>query len=176
MNATVLDIRAHPLDPCKGTIRIGSLTFPCALGRGGISADKREGDGATPLCVMHPLAVYYRADCRIPGLMQTQLPKIAIREDDGWCDTPGDRRYNRPVRMPYPANHERMQRDDRLYNVCIVLDWNMQPTLRNRGSAIFMHIARPGLKPTEGCIAVEPRVMSRLLPLLSRNICVRVLR
>jgi len=175
-SATLLDIRSHPLDPRKGTIRVGNLTLPCALGKGGISANKREGDGATPLAVLRPLAVYYRNDNRIPGLSQTRLPKIAIRPDDGWCDAPSDRRYNRPVRTPYPASHEKMLRDDRLYNVCIVLDWNMRPAIRNRGSAIFMHIARPGMKPTEGCIALEPKDMSRLLPILTRHTRVRILR
>src|SRR5690606_40350049 len=99
-------VRAHPSDPRKGIMRVGNLTLPCALGKGGISANKREGDGATPLAVMRPLAVYYRNDRRIPGLSQTRLPKIAIRADDGWCDAPGDHRYNRPVRISYPASHE----------------------------------------------------------------------
>lgn len=172
----LLDIRSDPLDPRKGIIRVGGLTLPCALGKGGISANKREGDGTTPLAIMHPLAVYFRRDRHIPGLSGSRLPKIAIRPDDGWCDAPDDRRYNRPVRIPYPASHEKMLRDDRLYNICIVLDWNIRPAIRNRGSAIFMHIARPGMKPTEGCVALQPRDMSRLLPLLSRHTRIRILR
>ncbi|GGA60859.1 hypothetical protein GCM10011385_13200 [Nitratireductor aestuarii] len=171
-----LAVRAQATSQKKGIIRAGALTIPCALGKGGISANKREGDGATPLATMRPLAVYFRGDRRLPGLSEVRLPKILIREDDGWCDAPGDRRYNKPVRTPYPASHEKMLREDRLYNVCIVLDWNMRPAIRNRGSAIFMHIARPGMKPTEGCIALKPKDMSRLLPLLSRYTRIRILR
>lgn len=169
-------VRAHPSDPKKGILRAGNLTFPCALGKGGISANKREGDGATPLAVLRPLAIFYRGDRRLPGLMQAALPKIPIRREYGWCDTPGDHRYNLPVHTPYPASHEQMHRDDRLYNVCIVLDWNMRPAKRHRGSAIFMHIARPGMTPTEGCIALQPRDMSRILPLLNRHTRIRIAR
>lgn len=172
----MLVVRAHPANPQKGIIRAGNLTLPCALGKGGISANKREGDGATPCAVLRPLALFFRGDRRLPGLMQTALPKILIRPDHGWCDAPSDHRYNLPVRTPYPASHEKMHREDRLYNVCIVLDWNMRPTRRNRGSAIFMHIARPGMKPTEGCIALQPRDMSRLLPLLNRHSRIQIVR
>lgn len=171
-----LAVRAQPTSRQRGIIRVGGITIPCALGKGGISSNKREGDGATPVATMSPLAVYYRGDRRLPGLFQTRLPKIRIRQDDGWCDAPDSPRYNRPVRTPYPASHEKMLRDDRLYNVCIVLDWNMQPAIRNRGSAIFMHIARPGMKPTEGCIALQPKDMSRLLPMLSRQTRIRIFR
>lgn len=174
---TVLNIRTSPLDPCQGIIRVGAaLSFRCALGRSGITANKLEGDGATPLATMRPLAIYYRPEQRFRGLTEAQLPRIAIRTDDGWCDEPGDPRYNRPVKIPYPSSYERMQRDDRLYNVCIVLDWNMRPAKRRRGSAIFMHVCRPGMKPTEGCIALEPQDMSRLLPLLSPKTRIRILR
>ncbi len=99
-----------------------------------------------------------------------------IRERLGWCDQPGDRSYNRPVLLPYPASHERMMRDDRLYDAVLVLDWNIRQRRRNKGSAIFLHLARPGFAPTEGCIAVSRRTMARLLPLLSRQSVVRVLR
>ena len=80
------------------------------------------------------------------------------------------------MRLPYPASHERMMRDDRIYDVCIVLDWNIRPRRRQLGSAIFMHIAKPGYLPTEGCVAVSPRVMARLLPYLSRKTVLRILR
>jgi len=160
----------------RGIIRVGGITIPCVLGKGGISANKREGDGATPLANMRPLAVYFRGDRRLRGVSEVRLPKIPIRENDGWCDAPDDRRYNKPVHTPYPASHEKMLREDRLYNVCIVLDWNMRPAVRNRGSAIFMHIARPGMKPTEGCIGLRPKDMSRLLPLLSQHTRIRILR
>jgi L,D-peptidoglycan transpeptidase YkuD (ErfK/YbiS/YcfS/YnhG family) len=94
----------------------------------------------------------------------------------GWCEVPEDRNYNRPVRMPYGASHERMKRDDRLYDVCLVLDWNIRPRCHGRGSAIFFHLARPGFTPTEGCVAISAQTMARLLPMLSKKTMLRVLR
>jgi L,D-peptidoglycan transpeptidase YkuD (ErfK/YbiS/YcfS/YnhG family) len=161
--------------PTQGILHIGSAVFPCALGRGGISADKREGDGATPLARMRLLEGYFRGDHgRRPG--RTLLPMRAIRADFGWCDVPGDRNYNRPVKMPYAASHETMRRCDNLYDFCIVLDWNIRPRRPARGSAIFFHLARPGFSPTEGCVAVTRAVMLRLLPHLSRQTVLEVRR
>ena len=94
----------------------------------------------------------------------TGLPMQPISPALGWCEVPDDRNYNRPVRMPYRASHERMMRDDRLYDACLVLDWNIRPRKRGRGSAIFFHLARPGFKPTEGCVAVSVQTMRLLLP------------
>lgn len=97
-----------------------------------------------------------------------------LRPDDGWCDAPADANYNRPVRLPYGPSHERMWRDDRLYDAVIVLDWNIGKRMRNRGSAIFLHIARPGYLPTEGCVAVSPRDMVWLLCHVSRGTVLKV--
>jgi hypothetical protein len=92
----------------------------------------------------------------------------------GWCEVPDDRNYNRPVKMPYRVSHERMLRDDRLYDACLVLDWNIRPRRRSRGSAIFFHLARAGFKPTAGCVAVTAQAMRRLLPGLSRHSVLRL--
>jgi L,D-peptidoglycan transpeptidase YkuD (ErfK/YbiS/YcfS/YnhG family) len=105
--------------------------------------------------------VLYRAD-KIPR-PRTGLPIRAIQPDDGWCDAAADRNYNRPVRLPYPASHERMRRDDNLYDIVVVLDWNLSRRRKGKGSAIFLHLARPGFLPTEGCVAVTAPVMRRLL-------------
>ncbi len=91
----------------------------------------------------------------------------ALRRDDGWCEVSNDRNYNRKVRIPYGASHETMWRKDDLYDVCIVMDWNIRPRRRAKGSAIFFHLARPGYTPTEGCIALSRADMDRLLPYLS---------
>ena len=106
----------------------------------------------------------------------TRLAMAPIGPDLGWCEVPDDRNYNRPVRRPYGASHERMLRDDRLYDACLVLDWNIAPRRRGRGSAIFFHLSRPGFSPTQGCVAVTARTMQRLLPLLSDRTVVKVLR
>lgn len=156
-------IRVFPsaLDRRRGRLLAGPLSLPCALGAGGIVSRKREGDGGTPRARLRVLAALYRPDrIRRPG---TSLPLRPIRPDDGWCDAPGDRRYNRPVRLPYPASHERLARPDALYDLVLDLAWNRRPAIPGRGSAIFLHAARPGFTPTEGCIAVSRGHIARLV-------------
>lgn len=160
-------VRPRPGQPSKGILAWAGQTFPCALGRGGIRAIKREGDGATPLGPMRLLHGYVRAG-RLPAAW-SPLPFRPIRANDGWCDAPADRNYNRRVTLPYPASSETMRRTDRLYDCVVVLDYNIRPRRRGMGSAIFFHIAREGFSPTEGCVAVSARVMTRLLPHLSRR-------
>lgn len=171
---TIFGVRRRPGKASQGILSLEGRTFRCALGKGGIAALKREGDGATPLADLRVLGGYYRTDGAVPRRDRLGLTRIA--DDLGWCDAPDDRNYNRPVRLPYPASHERMRRRDRLYDVCIVLDWNISPRRRNCGSAIFLHIARPGYLPTEGCIALSPRDMQVILPLLSTRTVFRVMR
>jgi L,D-peptidoglycan transpeptidase YkuD (ErfK/YbiS/YcfS/YnhG family) len=169
-----LVVRSKPGTPSQGLLQAGPAHFACALGRGGISASKREGDGATPLGRMRLISGYFRSDHARPG--GTRLAMTAIRADLGWCEVPGDRNYNRPVRIPYAASHESMRRSDALYDFCIVLDWNTSPRRRGRGSAIFFHLARPGFAPTAGCVAVSRQVMERLLPHLSPRTVLEVRR
>ncbi len=128
--------------------------FTCALGRGGIASDKREGDGATPAGTWPLREVLYRAD-RITAPL-TRLPVAAITRDDGWCDDPADADYNRRIKLPHPARHETLWRDDALYDVIVVLGYNDAPVVPGKGSAIFMHVARPLWQPTEGCVALAP--------------------
>ena len=146
---------------CRGVLALGDMRFPCALGRAGCRVRKREGDGATPVGLWRLRVVLYRPD-RIQR-PRTHLPVGAIRPRDGWCDAPADRNYNRPVHLPYPASAERLWRTDGLYDIVVVLDYNDRPRVRGRGSAIFMHVARPGYAPTEGCIALARPYLSRLL-------------
>ncbi|WP_425475527.1 L,D-transpeptidase family protein [Mesorhizobium quangtriensis] len=169
-----LTVRARPGNPSQGLLKAGSLVFPCALGRGGISSNKREGDGATPLGRMRLLSGYFRGDH--VAARRTRLVMTPISANLGWCEVPDDRNYNRPIRIPYGASHETMRRDDRLYDYCLVLDWNISPRRRGRGSAIFFHLARPGFTPTQGCVAVTAKVMARLLPFLSRHTVLQVSR
>lgn len=167
-------VRPSALDPSRGVIRFGALTLHCALGRGGLSAFKREGDGATPLGRLRVLGGHVRRDKRFA--MPNRLGLRAIRARDGWCDAAADRNYNRPVRLPYAASAEAMRRADSLYDVCLVLDWNIRPRRRGAGSAIFFHLAQQGYAPTEGCIAVSRRDMARLLPFLTARSAVVVWR
>jgi L,D-peptidoglycan transpeptidase YkuD (ErfK/YbiS/YcfS/YnhG family) len=124
----------------------------CALGRGGVVTDKREGDGGTPVGCWELRRVLYRPD-RVAS-PATALPVAAIAEADGWCDAPAHPDYNRPVRLPHPASCERMWRDDELYDVVVVLGHNDDPPVPGAGSAIFFHVAKPDYAPTEGCVAL----------------------
>ena len=171
---TRLTVRARPGNQSQGFLVAGGTVFPCALGRGGISANKREGDGATPLGSMRILSGYFRGD-HVSG-RRTRLAMRPIQSELGWCEVSDDRNYNRPVKIPYGASHETMRRADRLYDYCLVLDWNISPRRRGRGSAIFFHLARPGFTPTQGCVAVTAQVMARLLPYLSDRTVLQVVR
>src|SRR5579859_7627465 len=137
-----------------GRLSLGGRTVCCALGRGGVlpAANKREGDGATPAGLWPLRTLLWRPD-RVQAPV-SQLPSRALDIDDGWCDAPFDPGYNRPVRLPYPASAERMWREDGLYDLVIVLGYNDAPVVPGAGSAIFIHVARPGYGPTDGCIAL----------------------
>lgn len=135
----------------------GSLFFlgrrcRCALGRGGIAADKREGDGATPAGVFALRRLLFRPDRLAPP--ETTLPTAPLRPDDGWCDAPADPAYNRQVRLPYPASAEALWRQDHLYDLIVVIGHNDAPVVAGAGSAIFLHLARRDWGPTEGCVAL----------------------
>jgi L,D-peptidoglycan transpeptidase YkuD (ErfK/YbiS/YcfS/YnhG family) len=151
-----------------GRLQAGAVVMPCAIGAGRIRHTKREGDGATPAGRLLLLQGFFRADRIVRP--QTQLPLRALRPQDGWCDDPAAASYNRPVRLPNRCGHEDMWRADGLYDVVIVLDYNMRPRQKGRGSAIFLHCARPDLAPTAGCIALRPADMRRLLPRLGRRV------
>jgi L,D-peptidoglycan transpeptidase YkuD (ErfK/YbiS/YcfS/YnhG family) len=139
------------VDP-SGIARWGSLRFRCALGRGGLSRDKREGDGATPVGSWAMRRLLYRAD-RIDR-PQTGLPCTTIRQDDGWCDAPQDPKYNQPVQLPYAASAEALCRADGVYDLIVPLGYNDAPVVAGAGSAIFLHVARTDFAPTEGCVAL----------------------
>lgn len=118
-----------------------------AIGRGGLASTKREGDGATPRCRVAPVAAL------APRRPRARLPWRRVRGEDGWCDAPASGQYNRRVRRPFAASHEALARTDGLYDHLVVTDHNQRPRVRGAGSAIFVHVARPALSPTEGCLA-----------------------
>lgn len=156
-----LIVRRKPAAPTRGWLTVGPWTLPVALGRGGIRANKREGDGGTPRGVFHPVRVWWRPD-RLPR-PATQLPVRPIGPGDGWCEDPGDRRYNRPVRVAPGSMADRLARTDALYDLIVEIDHNTRPRIAGRGSAVFIHVARPGLAPTAGCIALDRAALRRLV-------------
>lgn len=162
---TPIVVRSAPGGRHRGVLQFETLRIPAALGRSGITSRKREGDGATPRAVMPVLSAYRRGENRTA--LPSSLTMRRIRADMLWCDDPRHPAYNRPVTAPFPAGHEKMLRQDPLYDVCVVLDWNMRSRRRGCGSAIFFHIARDGYAPTEGCVAISFRDMRRLLPKLT---------
>lgn len=165
------------IDPCRGLLAVDDRTLPCAFGRGATTVFKREGDGATPaMAPLRPLRGYWRAD-RGPK-PQTTIPMRPIRRDRGWCDAPAHPAYNAAIRLPFGASHEKMWRDDRLYDICVVLDWNLPGRGRRRhaGSAIFLHVAAPGHAPTEGCIALDRRDLRWLLAHIGPRTAITVIR
>lgn len=163
----LLAVRPSPLDKRQAHLRLGPLHFHAALGRGGITALKREGDGATPLGRLPVIGGFRRGAMRVSAPAPLALRRVGAK--DGWCDAPSHAAYNRPVRLPFPASHEQLVRTDRLYDFVVILDWNIRSRRRGAGSAIFLHVARPGYLPTEGCVALEKRDLMRLLPYLDRQ-------
>ncbi|CTQ49387.1 L,D-transpeptidase catalytic domain [Jannaschia donghaensis] len=137
-------------------LRFLGRRFPCTTGRGGVVADKREGDGGTPVGAHQIVGMLYRPDRIAPPTAWA----VPIGPGDLWCDDPAHEDYNLMVRAPHPASHECLRRADPLYDLVILTDWNWPRAIRRRGSAIFLHRwRRPGY-PTEGCMAFDPAHLS----------------
>ena len=158
---STLSVRAAPGSRIRGLMTAGPLAFPVALGRGGILANKREGDGGTPRGTFRLKRLWWRAD-RAPR-PATALPVRRITAQDAWCEDPDDRRYNQPVRVPAGRPGDRLRRDDQLYDFIIEIDHNTRPRVARRGSAVFLHVARPDLSASAGCITMSKGRLRGLL-------------
>jgi L,D-peptidoglycan transpeptidase YkuD (ErfK/YbiS/YcfS/YnhG family) len=154
-------IRAAAGDPRRGWLTAGGQTVPVALGRGGIRANKREGDGGTPMGTFRPRQLWWRAD-RHPR-PRTFLAVRAIGPEDAWCEDPSSRHYNQPVRGKRTGDGDRLKRDDHLYDFIVEIDHNSSPRIKGRGSAVFLHLARENFGPTAGCVSMTKSAMLRLL-------------
>lgn len=153
-----------PPGATRGRLYFAGADFPCALGRSGIMADKREGDGGTPVGTFPLRDLRFRAD-RLPR-PQSALATQPLASHDGWCDAPEDDAYNCYVKRPYPASSETLWRDDLLYDIVIMLGYNDAPVVKGKGSAIFFHLAKVRddlLQATEGCVALQLDDMTRVL-------------
>jgi L,D-peptidoglycan transpeptidase YkuD (ErfK/YbiS/YcfS/YnhG family) len=169
-----LRVRALVTDRTRGQVLAGTAVIPCALGRAGITRTKREGDGASPSGAFRLRSGVYRPD-HFGSRPASPLPLRPSAPGDGWCDDARDRRYNRPIRLPAPGvGHERMWREDGLYDLVIDLDYNRGPIRRGHGSAIFLHVARPGYRPTEGCVALARVDLVRLLRRVGSRTSMRI--
>ena len=156
-------IRVKPAagNPRRGWLTAGHLTIPVALGRGGILANKREGDGGTPRGIFRPRQLWWRGDRH--SRPQTFLPVRTIGDTDAWCEDPRDRHYNQPIRLEREQGGDRLKRADHLYDFIIEIDHNTRPRIAGRGSAVFLHLARDNFGPTAGCVSMTRAAMLQLL-------------
>jgi L,D-peptidoglycan transpeptidase YkuD (ErfK/YbiS/YcfS/YnhG family) len=158
---SMVRVRPSAGNPRRGWLTAGGQAIPVAIGRGGILANKREGDGGTPRGVFRPRQVWWRAD-RFPR-PRTFLPVRAITAEDAWCEDPASRHYNQPIRLGRDRVGDRLRRDDHLYDFIVEIDHNTLPRTAGRGSAVFLHLARPDFSPTAGCVSMTRSAMLRLL-------------
>lgn len=166
-------LTVYPIERSRGVLRFEDGEYPCALGRGGVSETKREGDGATPIGTFFLRQVFYRPD-RLPQ-PASGLPVRALTRGDGWCDDPGHGDYNRLVGLPFEASHENLWREDNLYDVIVVVGHNDDPPRPGFGSAIFVHCATPDYSPTLGCVALARETLIGLLPRLTPDLALQII-
>lgn len=146
--------------------------FNCVIGREGITQNKKEGDWKTPAGIFNIEKIYYRKD-RIPELA-TDFEMIPITKEMGWCDDVSSPFYNQPITIPSTFKHEDMWRDDELYDIVAVLNYNTNPIFPGKGSAIFIHVSRPNMEYTEGCIALAKEDLLLFLTKISRNTAINI--
>jgi L,D-peptidoglycan transpeptidase YkuD (ErfK/YbiS/YcfS/YnhG family) len=167
-----LSVRTRPGNRRQGWLLAGPRPIKVAIGRGGIKANKREGDGATPAGRYRLVRLWWRAD-RMPR-PRTMLPARPIIAAAGWCEDPSDRRYNRPIRMSAGQPGDRLRRADTLYDLVIEIDHNQRPRIAGRGSAVFIHVARADMTPTAGCVSMPAATLKRLLARLGPNTTITI--
>jgi L,D-peptidoglycan transpeptidase YkuD (ErfK/YbiS/YcfS/YnhG family) len=161
----LLTVQVDSADSSLGWAALGERRWRCTIGAGGVREDKVEGDGATPVGTFPLRRIYFRNDRLV--LPKVQLPARPIAEHDGWCDDPRSPAYNRLVRIPNAWSHEKMWREDGLYDLVVVVGYNDDPPEGEWGSAIFLHIARDDMGPTHGCVAFTRDDLLDLVPLLT---------
>ena len=160
-NGQIIAVRALSRAASRGMLMIGKSAFPCRLGRAGSSARKREGDGTSPVGTFVLRRLFFRAD-RVPRPVRRPAATVLNRRH-GWCDDPSSPLYNRLIALPSPWRHEKMWREDGLYDFIIEIGYNDAPVRHGMGSAVFLHLMAGDGKPTEGCIALKRRDMNRLI-------------
>jgi L,D-peptidoglycan transpeptidase YkuD (ErfK/YbiS/YcfS/YnhG family) len=156
-----------------GLIKYKNLKFRCALGKAGIGEKKKEGDFITPKGKYKITKVYYRAD-RIKKI-KTNFRLYQIKKNMGWCDDPLSKNYNKLIKLPSKFGHEKLYRKDKLYDLILVLNYNFKPIIKNKGSAIFIHIANKNYKKTMGCIGLKKKDLIFILKDIKKNITVKII-
>ena len=151
----------------SGFLKYKKIKFKCALGKAGIGKKKKEGDNITPIGTFKIVKIYYRSD-RIKKI-SSKFRLIEITKNIGWCDDSKSRKYNQPIKLPTKYGHEILYRRDNIYDLILVLNYNMKPTIKNKGSAIFIHIAKKNYKKTAGCIALKKTALVLLVKKINKN-------
>jgi L,D-peptidoglycan transpeptidase YkuD (ErfK/YbiS/YcfS/YnhG family) len=156
----------------SGYLKYKNFKFRCALGKNGIKKKIKEGDNITPKGIFRITKIYYRHD-RI-GNLKTLIKKTKIKKNIGWCDDSKSNFYNQQIKLPYKFNYEKLYRNDRIYDLLAVLNYNTNPVVKNKGSAIFIHIARNNYKPTAGCVALKKGDLIKLLQTIKKNTKIKI--
>ena len=156
-----------------GYLKYKNFKFRCALGKGGIKKKVKEGDNITPKGIFKIIKIYYRPD-KINKII-TSIKKIKIKKNMGWCDDPSSSYYNKQIKLPSKYNHERLYRKDNLYDLILVLNYNTNPIIKNKGSAIFLHIAKKKYQPTKGCVALKKQDLIQLTSIIKKNTKIKLI-
>jgi L,D-peptidoglycan transpeptidase YkuD (ErfK/YbiS/YcfS/YnhG family) len=151
----------------SGYLKYKDLKFRCALGKAGIGKKKKEGDNTTPKGTYKIVNIYYRAD-RIKKIT-SKYKLIEITKNMGWCDDPKSKKYNRLIFLPCQYTHEKLYRKDNIYDLILVLNYNLRPVIKNKGSAIFIHVSRKNYKKTKGCISIRKNDLIFLTQIINKN-------
>ena len=145
----------------------------CAVGKRGISIKKKEGDFITPKGTFKIREIFYRKD-RVQNLI-TRIKKTVIRKNMGWCDDPKSKKYNKLIYFPFKHSAEKLYRRENIYDIILVLNFNMNPVKKNKGSAIFIHVARKSFQPTQGCIALNKFELIKLVKSIKINTVIKII-
>ena len=156
----------------SGYLKYENLKFRCALGKAGVKKKTIEGDNITPRGIFKIIKLYYRPD-KIK-IIKTSIKKIKIRKNMGWCDDPKSGFYNRQIKLPTKYGHEKLYRNDNLYDLIVVLNYNMNPIIKNKGSAIFLHIAKNSYQKTKGCIALKKEHLIKIISKIKKNTRIKI--
>jgi L,D-peptidoglycan transpeptidase YkuD (ErfK/YbiS/YcfS/YnhG family) len=152
----------------SGLLKYKDLKFRCALGKAGIGKKKKEGDNITPKGNFKILKIYYRED-RLKKIT-SKFKIIKITRNMGWCDDPNSKKYNQLIKLPTSYSYERLYRKENIYDLIIVLNYNIKPTIKNKGSAIFIHVASKNFNKTAGCIALKKSDLRKLIKAINKNV------
>jgi L,D-peptidoglycan transpeptidase YkuD (ErfK/YbiS/YcfS/YnhG family) len=156
----------------SGYLKYKKLKFKCALGKAGIGKKKREGDNVTPTGTFKIVKIYYRSD-RVKKI-SSKLRLIEITKNMGWCDDPNSKNYNQLINLPNRDGHEKLFKKNNIYDIIVVLNYNMKPVIKNKGSAIFIHVAKKNYQPTQGCIALKKNDLLKLLSKITKNMKIKI--